>query len=237
MQVMADAKNNEDKNKLEPREVSELLRNFYHAPEEEIQDFDDFYSSLQNKIENEQKNNHVSSQRRAIEDSYQQREEQLKAMLKKIDVSSEKKKPKRSRFFAKKLIAGLAIGVVVGLAAFASYHYQKNYNYIASSDNEIHWQELKLLPEQISALEAIETKWQDYKKSQETKIEKAKAKLDAELNKAKPNLALLDKYEREILDTQIALKRQKADIFLEKRFVLSEEQTMNLLKQLRENSN
>ena len=62
-------------------------------------------------------------------------------------------------------------------------------------------------------------------------------KLDKELTKANPNLSLIDKYQREILDNEITLKRQEVNVFIEKRFVLSEKQTLKLLKALRDASN
>ena len=134
------------------------------------------------------------------------------------------------------LVASLTL--LVALGSIASLRYKDEYNYmIPPQDGEINWKALELKEDQVKKLNAIDDEWIAFKKQQEAIIVDRRMKLDKELTKANPNLSLIDKYQREILDNEITLKRQEVNVFIEKRFVLSEKQTLKLLKALRDASN
>lgn len=131
-----------------------------------------------------------------------------------------------------KIAVALAVFIVISLASIASFKQKNNYNYIGLEDERINWSSLKLDKEQQKQISEIEQDWKSFKKEQERFIKASKDKLSKELARERPNLMLVDKYHRDILDHEILLKREKSNIFLEKRFVLSEEQTLSLLRQI-----
>lgn len=134
----------------------------------------------------------------------------------------------------KKAAIIVALTAIVGLGGIASFKYKEEYNYVLlPEDGDIKWSKLGLNKEQKVKLSLVEEKWQDLKTSEEEFINSRKANLDKELSKQSPNLRLIDKLQREILDHEILLKREEANSFLEKRFILTEEQTFKLLEQLK----
>jgi len=107
--------------KLSPREVSELLRNFYQPEAAGIEDFDSFYAELDSKLDQEEPSSKIKMQRLVIEDQYTKREEDLKRRLK--DINLKKPKTKSMELTAKLLVTALAALLVLGLASFAGYKY------------------------------------------------------------------------------------------------------------------
>lgn len=252
---------NDDKGK-EDYDFSDLTNYLkkYYKPEEdqnqEVQNFDQFWDSLNKKIEDTEPINKIANKHKALNDKYQKREETLKKLLE--EASNEKDTFQKAPFLTsstkeqadldlpfnksekeayqknlkQKSLSFILIILLIGLAAYASFRYVSVYNYIPIEEQEFDWKELDLSKDQVEKLKEIDSKWLKFSKSIEDDLDDVKKSLHKELAKTKPNLSLVDKYHREILDKEIILKREKANVFLEKRFVLNEEQTLKLLKSI-----
>ena len=241
-------KNNKDKG-LKPEYVSEILLGHYKPTQgvsETSMDFDAFMDAVNEGIENESPSARLKKRSEDVEVDYEKRQRILKAFVqeepgskkkrkadepKLIFETSKKKKTKPSGLG--KLLSVFVIVALIGMGAFASYKYVTKYNYITIEEHGVDWSKLALSSEQKDRLKQIDTKWQEFEQEQEQYINERRELLTEELAKDKPSLVLLDKYQREVLDREIQLKREKAHVFLEKRFVLNEEQTLKLLELIR----
>ncbi len=133
----------------------------------------------------------------------------------------------------KKAAVAAMLLVAVGLGGIARFKYKEEYNYVLTpEDGAVKWNRLGLTNEQATKLDKIDKAWKSFKNEQEGFVDKRKMLLDREMSKKEPNLRLIDKYQREILDHEILLKREEANFFMEKRFLLSEKQTLKLLQQM-----
>lgn len=134
----------------------------------------------------------------------------------------------------KKLAVAASLVLALGLASFAGYKYRDEYNYMLPPEDSsnIRWASLGLTQAQSKRILEIENNWKEIRNSEEAIIEQVRSNLSKELAKEKPNLSLVDKYQRDILDHEIHMKREEVNSFMEKRFVLNESQTFKLFKQL-----
>jgi hypothetical protein len=212
MLIMTDKRNKNAKSKaknLSPNEVSELLRNFYQPEESSIQDFDEFYTQLRNKIDNTKFENAASEKRNQIHDDYDKRELQLQKMLADIDVSGKTiNRRKVARVTRLLVLAALASSLVAAGVFGYKYLHQPQATSI---------QEPLLSAEQTAQLAQIDTEWQNFKTQQLLRIEESKNKFGAEMQKDKPDSALVAAYERELLEAKAALSAARTQMLLSKK--------------------
>jgi hypothetical protein len=245
-----DKKNFGDGEELASDEVSGLLRSFYKPMESKLknphkmQEFTEFFEAIEQKIQDTEAINQISKVNKKIQMDYELREKKLKSLVNRLDDENQPKKKfkevklprthkKSAVNYSRLVFSSVIVLLLVGLACIATFQYSTNYNYLVIEDKEIDWSKLNLTVEQKKQLEQIKNQWLSFQKDEAALIEDRKQKMNEELVKDKPNIALIDKYQREILDHEINIRREKANVFLEKRFVLNEEQTMKLLKLIR----
>lgn len=232
----------EDKNKSKdrkPDEIIELLENFYQVEESEIEEFDLFFDSIEQKIEEQNPATRISKIGDQIETNFNSREQKLSQLLRRLEQKSNQPKKKKRKINNSKLkqIFGVAlILILVTLASFASFKNSNSYNYISLEAEDIDWKILDLNQEQKTKLSEIDSTWTSFKASEEGLIEQRRTQLLAEMNKETPNFSQIDKYQREVLDHEVILKRQKLNSFLEKRFILNEEQSLKLIREISKNA-
>ena len=129
MDSMVKDKNNSDKSAKgrEPNEMLDLLKTFYTPDEEkEIQDFSEFYSKLEGKLENENPSQQIASTTEDLEHQYLERQQRLEQFLRRMDetnfnpINKLKKKSKTK---------GVLVLVIASIAiAFTASYFFKNYD-------------------------------------------------------------------------------------------------------------
>ena len=200
-----------DGKNISPNEVSELLRNFYQADEAGIQNFDEFYTQLRSKMDGSKAQVANTDKRDQIQNDYEKRERELKKML--IDMDSRDKtisKRKNARLI-RLLSALLLSSLLIGAGIFA---YQYLYNAKTSTVAEP-----KLNAKQSAELLKINSDWQGYKTNQLKNIEELKLKFNSEMQKAKPDAAMVALYEHQVLEAKAALSQARTKMLLAKKTV------------------
>lgn len=221
----------------EPDEVLDLLQNFYQPESTEMEEFTEFYAAIEKKLTKQNPVSRIAKLGNDLENSLNEREQKLAQYIKRLEQKKikpkkklEEKKPQS--FFSFKLIASILVLALVALASIASLKNMQSYNYISLEGDDIDWKILNLDKEQQTKLQDINQSWQAFQAKETSLIEERKSKLITEMSKEKPDFSLMDKYQRDILDHEVALKREKLNSFLEKRFILSEEQSLKLMKEM-----
>lgn len=213
-----------------PEEIKELLNKHYgQAPE--AQDFEGFFSELESKIDKNKEINEIASQTHDIYESYEKRQVKLKELF--LNLREEAKSKDNKHWFKKKkkILISVFLFCFLTLASIAAFNGFDNYNYIDMEHEKIDWKSLRLTKEQEAQIKKIENEWLEVEAKEKFSINQTQKKIQDEIKKDKPNLLLIDKYQRDILDKEVSLKREKARYFLEMRFLLDEDQTLKLLKQ------
>lgn len=225
------AKNSIDRN---PDEIIELLENFYQVEDSETEDFDLFFDSIEQKITEQNPANRISKIGDDIENNINLREQKLSRFLRRLEQKNgkTKKKPKSNKPKLKQIVGVIVVLTLIALASFANLDNFKSYNYISLEGDDINWQILELDENQRNKLKTINDEWISFKTTEENLINHKRSNLLLEMNSTNPNFALIDKYQREILDHEVILKRQKLNVFLEKRFILNEEQSLKLIREI-----
>lgn len=227
--------NNKDKSKdRDSDEIIELLGNFYEPDDSEMTDFGLFFDSIEQKIDEQNPVNRISKIGNSIEDNINYREQKLSQLVRRLEQKSKtpKQKPKRRTGKILSILGAAALIVLITLASIASLKNFQSYNYINLEAENIDWNILNLSDEQKTQVQEIDNQWQSFKTQEDSFIEDRRSKLLSEMNQSKPNFSLIDKYQREILDHEIMLKRTKLNTFLEKRFILNEEQSLKLIREI-----
>ncbi|MDD9898170.1 MAG: hypothetical protein OXU45_04125 [Candidatus Melainabacteria bacterium] len=224
-----------DKSKdRKPDDIIELLEDLYEPNESEMTEFDLFFDGIEQKIDEQNPVNRISKIGDKIEDNINYREQKLSQLVRRLEQKSKtkarKQKKSPNRFLS--ILSAAALVTLIALAGFAGFKNFKSYNYINLEAENIDWDILKLSKEQKDQLQEIDNQWLSLKTQEEAFIEDKRATLIAEMNQPKPNFSLIDKYQREILDHEVMLKRTKLNSFLEKRFILNEEQSLKLIREI-----
>ena len=228
-----DKTKNKDFKDKKPDEIIELLTNFYEPEDSELEEFDLFFDSIEQKLEDQNPVNRISKISDQIETNINLREQKLAQLLRRLDQKKNTKKTKKSKQFKFKPVIGIVvILLLITLASIARINNTQNYNYISLEGENLNWQSLNLNETQKTQLEAIDNEWLAFKTTEEALIKSRRTKLLAELNATAPDFSQIDKYQREILDHEVILKRQKLNTFLEKRFILNEEQSLELIREI-----
>ncbi|MDA0771357.1 MAG: hypothetical protein O3C63_00270 [Cyanobacteria bacterium] len=228
-----DKTKNKDSKDRKPDEIIELLTNFYEPEDLEIEEFDLFFDSIEQKLEDQNPVNRISKISDQIETNINLREQKLAQLLRRLDQKKNTSQVKKSKKLKlKPIIAIVVILLLITLASIARINNTQNYNYISLEGENLDWQSLNLNETQKTQLEAIDNEWLAFKSSEETLIESRRTKLVTEMNASSPDFLQIDKYQREILDHEVMLKRQKLNTFLEKRFILNEEQSLQLIREI-----
>ena len=200
-----------DGKNISPNEVSELLRNFYQPDEAGIQNFDEFYTQLRSKMDSTKTQAVTTDNRDQIQNDYEKRERELKKMLMDMD-SRDKTISKRKNARLIRLLSALILSsLVVGAGIFA---YQYLHNAKTSTITEP-----KLSAQQNAEMQKINSDWQTYKNNQLKNIEELKLKFNSEMQKAKPDAALVALYERQVLEAKAALSQARTQMLLAKKTV------------------
>lgn len=235
-------KNSSDR---EPDEVLDLLQNFYQPESTEIEEFTEFYAAIEKKLNEQNPVSRIAKLGNDLENSLNEREQKLSQYIRRLEQKRikpqntnknkntkkiEEKKPQS--FFSTKLVASIVVLALVALASIASLKNMQSYNYISLEGDDIDWKILNLNEDQQTKLQAINQSWQAFQAKESSIIEERKSKLVTEMNKEKPDFSLMDKYQRDILDHEVAIKREKLNTFLEKRFILNEEQSLKLIREM-----
>ncbi len=213
MVIMTDKRNKNAKSKgksLSPNEVSELLRNFYQPEESSIQNFDEFYIQLRNKIDGAKFENAATDKRNSIQEDYNRREEQLQKMLADIDVSGRTSIKRKSARLTRLAVVLLLASALVAAGVLA-YKYMHQVKPLAA--------ETKLSAEQSKKLSQIDAEWQNFKTQQLLRIEESQNKFNLEMRKDKPDTNVVAVYERELLEAKAALSAAKTRMLLSKKAV------------------
>ena len=213
MVIMTDKRNKNAKSKgksLSPNEVSELLRNFYQPEESSIQNFDEFYIQLRNKIDGAKFENAATDKRNSIQEDYNRREEQLQKMLADIDVSGRTSIKRKSARLTRLAVVLLLASALVAAGVLA-YKYMHQVKPLAA--------ETKLSTEQSKKLSQIDAEWQNFKTQQLLRIEESQNKFNLEMRKDKPDTNVVAVYERELLEAKAALSAAKTRMLLSKKAV------------------
>lgn len=234
-------KNDSDKNfpdDKSPEEIIDLLKSLYNPDLSiEMQDFDDFYQSIENKIEEQNPTNKINKAGREIDSNFYTRQMKLENLEKNLEQKTfqvHKTKKKKIKFsFSKAIMAACAVCLILTLAGIANFNNLPKYNFLNLEDENFDWSQLNLSQEQKQKIEEINHEWMNYSSKERGIIEAKRNKLTAEINKEKPDFSLMDKYQRDILDHEVNLKREKLNVFMEKRFVLDEAQSLELIRSLR----
>lgn len=228
-----DKTKNKDSKDRKPDEIIELLTNFYEPEDLEIEEFDLFFDSIEQKLEDQNPVNRISKISDQIETNINLREQKLAQLLRRLDQKKNTSQVKKSKKLKlKPIIAIVVILLLITLASIARINNTQNYNYISLEGENLDWQSLNLNETQKTQLEAIDNEWLAFKSSEETLIESRRTKLVTEMNASSPDFLQIDKYQREILEHEVMLKRQKLNTFLEKRFILNEEQSLQLIREI-----
>lgn len=228
-----DKTKNKDSKDRKPDEIIELLTNFYEPEDSELEEFDLLFDSIEQKLEDQNPVNRISKISDQIETNINLREQKLAQLLRRLDQKKNTSKVKKSKKLKlKPIIAIVVILLLITLTSIARINNTQNYNYISLEGENLDWQNLNLNETQKTQLEAIDNEWLAFKSSEETLIENRRTKLLAEMNATAPDFSQIDKYQREILDHEVMLKRQKLNTFLEKRFILNEEQSLQLIREI-----
>jgi hypothetical protein len=226
---MDDEKDNFDKEI--PEDIKELLNKHYRPKDQGSPNFENFFSELESKIDKKKELDEIASQTKDIYESYEKRQVKLKSLLKNL-LCEKERTPKTFTFSKrKKILLSVFILCFLTLASIATIRGIDSYNYIDIGQENIDWGSLKLSEEQKTQIKEIESKWIKLESSEKNTISFYREKLQEEIKKERPNFVLIDKYQRDILDKEISLKREKTRYFLEMRFLLNEEQTLKLLRQ------
>ncbi len=220
----------------EPDEVLDLLQNFYQPESTEIEEFTEFYAAIEKKLAQQNPVSRIAKLGNDIENSLNEREQKLSQYIRRLEqkkIKPKKKLEKKPQLqFGIKIAASILVLALVALASIASLRNMQSYNYISLDGDDIDWKILNLNEEQQTKLQDINQSWKAFQAKESSTIEERKSKLIAEMNKEKPDFSLMDKYQRDILDHEVALKREKLNSFLEKRFILSEAQSLKLIKEM-----
>lgn len=212
MAIMIDKSDKDAKNKannVSPNEVSELLCNFYHPDEAGIQDFDEFYAQLRSKMDGSKAQVAKTDKRDQIQNDYEKRERELKKMLMDMDSRDKTTSKRKNARLIRLLFALILSSLVIGAGLFA-------YQYLHGAKTSIA-SEAKLSAEQSAELKQIDIEWQDYKLKQLKNIEEFKLKFNSEMQKAKPDAALITLYERQVLEAKAALSQARTQMLLRKK--------------------
>ncbi len=119
MVIMKDRPKKKNKSKnLNLQEVSGLLRNFYQPAEASIQNFDDFYSELRNKLDTRPIDIETTSRRNQIKEDYQKREKQLEKML--ADMEAHRRKVKAPKTHRRAWLVYACILILVCVLAYTA---------------------------------------------------------------------------------------------------------------------
>ena len=144
--------------------------------------------------------------------------------------SVKKVKVKNRNFIRNSIIIG-SIVIGLSLAGIATFKNNDAYKVVDFESQDEIWQKLDLDLEQRKKIAEIDRQWQAYKNFEEEKIQIARTKLQKEINKAKPEFLLIDKYQGEIFDLELHIQQQKFNNNLEKRFVLEPEQSLKFVRE------
>lgn len=221
----------------EPDEVLDLLQKFYQPELTEMEEFSDFYSNIEKKLTEQNPVSRVTKLGDAIENSLNEREQKLSQYVRRLE--QKKVKPKKTtpvkskfKFSVKKAIASVVVLALVALASIASLKNIQHYDYSKLDGDAVDWQSLNLSEAQQAKMQEINQSWKAFQAHELSIIQERQSKLAAEMTSEKPDFSLMDKCQRDILDHEVAIKREKLNTFLEKRFILNEEQSLKLVKEM-----
>ncbi len=225
----------------EPDEVLDLLQEFYQPEMEDLQEFTEFYDAIDRKLTEQNPVHRISKLGDDLEASLSEREQKLAKYIRRLEQKRTQadqrpnpqppSQPVTSRsYFSFKLLASILVLVLIALASIASLKNLQSYNYISLEGDDIDWKTLNLTEKQQSKLQEVNQSWTAFQAQEQSFIDKRRNQLIEEMSKDKPDFSLMDKYQRDILDHEVALKREKLNSFLEKRFILTEEQSLKLMK-------
>ncbi len=212
MAIMIDKSDKNAKNKgknISPNEVSELLRNFYQPDEAGIQNFDEFYTQLRSKMDGSKAQVANSDKRDQIQNDYEKRERELKKMLMDMDSRDKTVSKRKNARLIRLLSAVLLSSLIVAAGVFA-------YQYLHGVKTPV-VAEPKLSAQQSADLKQINADWQSYKLNQLRKIEELKLQFNSEMQKAKPDAAMVALYERQVLEAKAALSQERTKMLLAKK--------------------
>ncbi len=225
-----------DKSDIDKKILS-LLKDFYQPEQEEDnssegKEFEVFFRNLKQKIDNDSVQKKVSGLASDLEHQYLNRQQRLFQAKNRLESGFFTKK--KNKFKSRKLIKNsLIVGSIIlslGLAGIATFKNNDAYKVIDFQEKEKIWEELNLNSEQKNKIYKLEKQWQAYKNFENEKIQIVRTKLFKEINKKSPDLVLVDKYQREIFDLEMNLKKQEYNASLEKRFVLNQNQSLKYIR-------
>ena len=226
------SKNSPDR---EPDEVLDLLQKFYQPESAEMEEFTGFYDSIEKKLTEQNPVSRITQSSNAIENNLNDREQKLSQYVRRLEQKKVKRKvvtpikPKLN-FSLKKIFTSILILALIALASIANLRNMQHDNHLNLEGDSIDWKILNLNQKQENKLQEIDQSWRAFQASELSTIEKCQSKLRAEMSEEKPDFSLIDKYQRDILDHEVAIKRERLNSFLEKRFLLDEEQSLKLVK-------
>ena len=230
-----DERDDKDKKKKEQGILS-LIKEFYH-PEEENSDeqdkeFDVFFRNIKDKIKEDSMPHKVQSLASDLEHQYLTRQQRFYQAKNRLESGFFKKE---NKFKSRKIIrSSIIMGIVfigVGLASIARFQNNSAFKAVDYEANSQAWEKLQLDSKQLEKIASLDEQWNKYKNFEEEKIQIAKTKLNKELNQEEPNMTLIDKYQREILDLELNLRKQSFNHTLEKSFVLNDNQRLDFIRQ------
>ncbi len=220
-------------------EINRLLETCYQPDYSEMQNFDDFFSEIEEKIEASKPHYQASTFNNQIEAKLLNREQKLNRYRQRLEDRQkhreaeqqvEVKRPEKRKTINSKLFLATFIIAMLGLASIASLRNHRASQLPSSSSQEYDWQKLNLSAEQKKQMTIIDKELENFVLHSQAQIQIRKEKLLREINKDHPDFAIIDKYERDILDIEASLKQAKHNSFVEKRFLLSEQQSIALIK-------
>lgn len=217
------------------KKIISLLKGFYKPNSSSVnedQEFEVFFKGIEKKIDDNSMQNKVSSISSDLEDQFiarQQRLFQAKNRLESGFLKKKKKKFQNNKLF-KTAIFVILIFLGLGLASIARLKFKNKFKPIDNESKQEVFNNLELSQQQKKTLDKLATQWSTYKNFELEKIQIVKLRLAKNLNKKKPDLSLIDKYQREIFDLEQNLSQQEFNYELEKTLVLNVDQRLLILR-------
>ena len=223
---------NEENNSRDADEVVDLLKEFYQ-PDEQLQEFEEFYQAIEDKLEAANPLNKIQNANNQMQDSYLRREQRLEEFITQLEQTQIIKKQNYQRAkYSKQILVVAVIILLIGLTSIARLQNANKYNYVSVDSDVVDWNILGLTDLQKDELNKLDKAWHAVESKEQMLIATKKNLLAEEMQAEHPDLSLIDKYQRDILDHEANLKRERLNSFLEKRFILNEEQSLKLIHEI-----
>lgn len=223
---------NEENNSRDADEVVDLLKEFYQ-PDEQLQEFEEFYQAIEDKLEAANPLNKIQNANNQMQDSYLRREQRLEEFITQLEQTQIIKKQNYQRAkYSKQILVVAVIILLIGLTSIARLQNTNKYNYVSVDSDVVDWNILGLTDLQKDELNKLDKAWHAVESKEQMLIATKKNLLAEEMQAEHPDLSLIDKYQRDILDHEANLKRERLNSFLEKRFILNEEQSLKLIHEI-----